>query len=107
MTEIIGPSCSLDTIKKGRPCLNAAKSGARDAHLRKVIDAWGKLNAIQRRQGDVEGQIHLIADFHRFRRPQLARMHAAGVDDQLVEHHAGIDHPEFQRVPARLGDRVL
>ncbi len=30
-----------------------------------------------------------------FRRAQVAWFHAAGIYDQLLEHNAGIDHPDF------------
>ena len=42
----------------------------------------------------------------RLGRPEFARLQAAEVDDELVDDHSGIDHPEFQHVSARGCDRV-
>jgi len=33
-------------------------------------------------------------------RPEVGRLLAAGIDHEALEHHAGVDHPHLQRVPA-------
>src|SRR5262249_19672644 len=41
-----------------------------------------------------------------FRRSEITRPQAAGVDDDFLEHNGRIDHPDLERVISRLRNRV-
>src|SRR6516164_3815402 len=41
-----------------------------------------------------------------FRRPQIARLYPAEIHNELLQYHARVHHPDFERVMARTRDRV-